>query len=353
MRPFLVGWRPKSSDARVASVRIRCLTPLRELQRRGYPVELFAPARQEAYSVVIYSKLYDPATQAQARGLQASGTRIVLDLCDNHFYNPGDLQALHEASAQLRRMIDVADELVASTAPMADVLHAEATPGKPVTIIGDAAESRIEGVPTRGWARWWSRRRLRGLAERVRADRGRTPLVWFGSHGGPSGDHGMGDLVTLRPLLESLNRQHPLSLTVISNSVVKFARMIRPWHLPTHYLGWSAETFLAALRLHAIAVIPVRENPFTRCKSNNRLVTAMTAGLAVVADAVPSYRAFEGCCELGDWPGGLRRYLSDPDKRHRDVAAGQGLIQRDWSVPVIGDRWERFLDAVRERGATR
>ncbi len=349
---FLVGWRPSAGDPRIASVRIRCLNPVRELQRRHYPVEVFDPAHRGAYSAVIYSKAYNNAVLSEARRLRVSGTRIVLDLCDNHFYNPMALDALQAAGAQLRRMIAEADELVASTDAMAEVLGEEAG-STLITVIGDAVETRIDGVSTTAWRRWWERRRLSALAARLQAAPARTRLVWFGSHGGPSGDHGMGDLEIVRPLLESLHREHPLSLTVISNAREKFDRLIRPWPLPTYYLEWSAETFLDALRLHTIALIPVRQNPFTRCKTNNRLATALAAGLAVVAGRIPSYEPFEGCAVLDDWSGGLRRYILDPEARRRDVAAGQGLVDREWSPAAIADQWQRYFDGLRVRCARR
>jgi hypothetical protein len=346
---FLVGWRPSSSDARVASVRIRCLNPMRELRRRGYPIELFDAGRRDTYSVVIFSKVYDDRTRAEARRLQANGAWIVLDLCDNHFYNPRNLDVLRRAAAELGRMVELADELVVSTDAMAEVLGRETGGTKPVTVIGDAVETTIEGVRSTLWERWWARRRLRALAARLRADGDATRLVWFGSHGGPSGDHGMGDLEAVRNTLTALHREHPLSLTVISNSAAKFAQLIRPWDLPTHYLDWSAETFLDALRLHTIALIPVRENPFTRCKTNNRVVTSLAAGLAVVANRIPSYHAFEACCVLNDLPGGLWRYIREPEARQADVAAGQRLIEQKWTLAAIADQWQHYFDGLRER----
>src|SRR4051812_38983892 len=45
----LIGWKPKSLDPMVASARIRCMNPLSELQRRGYPVELFRADRALSY----------------------------------------------------------------------------------------------------------------------------------------------------------------------------------------------------------------------------------------------------------------------------------------------------------------
>jgi hypothetical protein len=351
-RPFLVGWRPTSDDPRIASVRIRCLNPLGELRRQGYPVELYKAARRGSYAAVIFSKVYDEAIQAEAEKLRAAGAWVVLDLCDNHFYDAPGAEVARTASARLRRMLGLADELVASTEAMAEVLREETGGRTAVTVIGDAVETTIEGVWIAPWERWLAQRRLRALSERLGGGSA-SRLVWFGSHGGPSGDHGIGDLETLRPLLESLHSERPVSLTVISNSAEKFERLIRPWRLPTHYLEWSPVTFLAALRLHEIAVIPIRDNPFTRCKTNNRLVTALASGLAVVASSIPSYLPFASACTLDDWSGGLRRYIFDPASRRRAVAAGQAVVDREWLLPVIADQWRRYFDGFRERAPRR
>ncbi len=345
----MIGWKPKSPDPRVASARIRCLNPLRELQRRGYPVELFRPERAAAYRAIVYSKLYDPASYREAAELQARGARIIVDLCDNHFYNPSGLPELVQAGSALRRMLELADHIVVSTPELDTVVRAEVTTGRPVTIIGDAIEEEIQGVRESAFRRWLHRRelqRLRTSLENSRRSGARASLVWFGIHGGPYHEHGMGDLTRVRGTLESLHQEHPLQLTVISNSREKFERLIASWALPTRYLEWSPTTFFPALRAHQIAVIPVTPNPFTRCKSSNRLATALAAGLAVVADSIPSYRPFAAVCRLDDWERGLGDYLSDERIRLRDVAAGQAVVAQHCSLQGIADAWQRFFAAV-------
>jgi len=343
-----IAWKPRFSDPRVASTRIRCLNPLAELQSRGYPVELFDRRHIGQYAVVVYSKLYDDATYAEASVLQERGVRIVLDLCDNHFYNPYGLASLRKAGAQLKRMMALADELVASTAAMSEVMRAELSAPRNITVIEDAVETEIRGVRTPFWDRWWKQQQLAKLQQRLAQGNltGRTPLVWFGIHGGPNAGYGMLDLLKLRSLLEKLNRTHPVSLTVISNSKNKYDRAIKPWSLPTYYLKWHSDSLFSALRSHAIAVIPVSENPFTRCKSNNRLALSLNAGLAVVADAIPSYQDFTDVCFLGDWQSGLERYLSDIELRRRHVEQGQAIIAREWSIARLAEKWRDFFDTL-------
>jgi hypothetical protein len=345
----VIGWKPKSSNPMVASARIRCMNPLRELRRRGFPVELFRPEHASSYQAVVYSKLYDADSYDEAVRLQARGVKVVVDLCDNHFYNPGDVPALTQAGVDLRRMLRLADQLVASTPEVATIMAAEAGADRPITVIGDAVEERVLGVKEPTLIRWIGQRKLRNLLARLehgRATGVEASLVWFGIHGGPHHEHGMADLQRIRPVLEAIHRRHQLQLTVISNSRSKFARLIAPWPLPTHYLEWSPTTFLDALRAHDIALIPVTQNPFTRCKSNNRLATALSVGLAVVADSIPSYREFGDVSRLDDWDHGLLEYVSNPDLRRRHAAKGRQYVLRKYSLERMADDWQRLFSSI-------
>lgn len=345
VRPAEIGWKPVSTDERIASARIRCLQPLRTLRARGVAVELFDPQCADAYRVVVYSKRYDERSRREAETLRARGVKVVLDLCDNHFYVPNGSPTLARAAAELRAMVRAVDEVVASTDALAEVVRQEVPAGAPVTVIGDAVEAGLQGPPGHPLRRLRDRLRLARLRRALAASglpRERR-LVWFGVAGGPRGDYGMRDLLARRADVEAVARTHALSLTVVSNSREMFRRHIHPWNMPTFYLDWSAYTFDAALREHAVAVIPVTQTPFTRCKTNNRVATALSTGLAVVADSIPSYRPFAAAARLDDWEGGLRDYLSDPTRRAADVEAGRALLARDWSDDAIADRWLAFF----------
>lgn len=349
MKPAeLIGWKPKFYDPTVASVRIRCLNPLSELRARGLPIELFDRTRASTYCVVVYSKLYDDATFREAMELKANGTIIIFDLCDNHFYNPHSWRPLLKAREQLLRMMTLADYVVTSTETLAEIVRSVKPDLQSIVVIGDAVETEIPCEFTPWWQRWWHARHLARLHAAIKAEQaeGRTSLVWFGIHGGPNAPYGMMDLLSIRLCLERLNREFPLSLTVISNSWHKYRKVIRGWEIRMRYLPWSANTFLSALHAHQIAVIPISSNPFTRCKTNNRLVTALQAGLAVVADAIPSYEEFRPVTRLDSWESGLREYISKPDLRMRDVSVAQSMINQKWTLPRIADQWQLFFQKV-------
>jgi hypothetical protein len=119
---------------------------------------------------------------------------------------------------------------------------------------------------------------------------------------------------------------------------------VAPWAVETSYLPWSPETFPAALRAHDVAVLPVRLNPYTACKSANRLALALHAGLAVAAGAAPSHAPFSAVCRLDDWDAGLEAYVADADLRRRDASAGKALAERLFSPAAVAEDWRRFFE---------
>lgn len=348
-----IGWWPHSQDGRIASVRIRCLNPMAELRRRGCPVELYDPERPSAYSLVILSKRYDRRTIEQVADLKARGVRVVFDLCDNHFYNPHRLEFWREAGERLRRMLTLADVVTTSTPALAEVIARESGRTRAV-VIGDGLEEQPYCPQTDWWTSQWRKAIANNNMRRLERRRieGRTLLVWFGNHGSPYADGGgMLDLLALCEPLAELGRRFPLALTVISNHRRKFRELRRKLPCPSQYVEWEPSSFYPLLAAHDIALIPVAPNPFTRCKTNNRLALALHLGLAAVATGIPSYRPFAGACRLDDFHGGLRYYLEDPARRGQDVARAAPLLRRLCSPAAIADQWQRLIDAESRRSA--
>jgi hypothetical protein len=112
MSSAVVGWKPERNKLRVAGSRVRCLHPLAALQNAGLPVELYEPARERQYKVVVLQKLFDDEHIQLARTLQAQGTKVVFDLCDNYLYHSTETPLRDKYEQQARdvaRMLEVAD----------------------------------------------------------------------------------------------------------------------------------------------------------------------------------------------------------------------------------------------------
>jgi hypothetical protein len=336
----MLGWKPKFKDPNVASVRYRCLNPLAELRQRGLPIELFHESKLHEYSGVIFSKLYDDNNYEIARGLKRMGKAVVFDICDNHFYNPYGLKEFKLVREQLLRMLSVADLIVTSTELLADVVKEEGRLSQRPTVIGDAIEDNLVHATSKSsWLETFrSRCRFRPLDDNHKAN-----VLWFGIQGGENSAYGMLDILNCSNLLIHYSKIYPLRLIVVSNSREKFIRHIKQLPLETIYYDWSVANFREVVRRTDIAIIPITRNPFTLCKSNNRLATTLYAGIPTVADEIPSYRDLGRFCVLNDWEEGLQMYLNNKTISPEDLKLAKTYVADHYTIRHIGDRWAEQL----------
>lgn len=319
----LIGWLPKSADPNIASVRFRCLKPVEGLTKQGQAAELFSRDRASSYAVVVFSKQYDRRCQELAERLRRRGTKVVLDLCDNHFYNPYALPEYERTSDDQRRMMALCDLVICSTAALAEVVRHEGSLTYTPPVVGDPIE--LAEPPPRA---------LGG---------DHRNLLWFGVHGSPNAPSGMTDLLRIAPLLLQLSRRYSFELVVASNSQEKYDAHIAPLPFTTRYVEWTAESFVRELAQADGVLLPISFNPYTLCKSNNRLATALFANVPVVADPIPSYREFRPYCHLGDWKEGLAAVLERTTETARRTAEGQALVRQRYSVAAVSRRWADVL----------
>lgn len=340
----MIGWWARRRTLSVAGIRIRCHAVMRELRRQGCAVDWFEPERPARYRAVVLHKHYDAEARGVVEQLKRSGVRVIFDLCDNHFYNPKGLADWDRRADELRLMAKLADAVVVSTEALGEIVSQECALPTPPTVIPDALDDLSE-IPVTLKARLRQALPSRLLMRRVRSNRaqGRTALLWFGNHGSPYADGGMLDLLGIREALESLDRNLPLHLTVLSNNEGKFRQNFQGWSFPVIYGAWSAQHFAAIAGLHSIALIPAQDNPFTRVKSENRVVTAFAHGLAVVADPIPSYRAYSDVLAFGDWARSIERYARDEGLRRLHVEAGWRRAQELCGIETIARRWRAVI----------
>lgn len=324
---MLVGWKAAVRDRKIASLRYRVEAPVRALQALGHQVEMFEPERAGDYDTIVFSKTYSPADRALAAAVRKRGGKVVFDLCDNHFYNPHDLPRYHEIREEILEMLALAHAVVCATHTLAEVVRAEAPSAPLPMVIGDAVEKIV--LPDEP-----------AFAPLPQVRR----LLWYGSHGSPNASAGMVDLLRIADLLEDLNRREGVELVVCSNDREKYERKIAPLDLPSRYVDWSLDGFPAVLAAVDAVVIPINKNPFTACKTHNRLSLALYAGVPVVADSIESYRDFAPYCTLDDWEGGLNRLFEDVDAQRARALASRGHSDRCWSLDTIALKWANALE---------
>ena len=339
-----VSFWPHTTNPDIASYRLRCLRLQNMLQDKGVPAPTFQIGKP-APDVLVLSKRYDRKTLEVATRLRSGhGTRLVLDLCDNHFHflNPDPIVV--QRAKDLRSAIESVDLVVACSTYLRDVIANEVPDHSPVRVIGDLVEppllpsAQVQASHPLAWLRW---QKLSHELHRTNTDI-RRRLIWFGNHGSNHVEGGMGDIRKLLPLLKDLHRRQPLSLTVVSNSQTKFDEISETAEFPMLYSPWSRAFFSRTLLSHRICVIPINPNPFTLAKTDNRVVTALVHGLQVVADSIPSYRAYARQVHLDNWADGLERAMARTPSQ-----PGTGIIDSDAINAAVFLPWLEALDLKR------
>lgn len=298
--------------------------------------------------ILVLCKRYDRETISITNKLRSSGTRIILDLCDNHFYYENPSLLWINRANDLRFAIKNCDAIVVSTHTLAEIVFSECSP-KNLFVIGDAVEFESVDINHSNFFKHpiaeINLKYLQLFFQFTKSNK-KIRLLWFGNHGSGNSAGGMLDLLNITESLKILSLNFNASLTIISNSWIKFSYIRKKLPIHCNYLSWNINTFSRAAVLHDIAIIPVTLNDFTKCKSNNRLVTALSLGLAVVADPVPSYEEFNTSVRLGNWTQNLIELAGNESIRSQSVEIGRNHLIKYWLLPTIVDKWYAMLSNI-------
>jgi hypothetical protein len=312
---------------------LRCSIPARYLAEAGWTSELLDRRDPYRYDVVVFQKLYDEPALGLAGELRARGIRVVLDLCDNHLYNPEGVPKLARRSERLLRMLELADVVSVSTATLGELL-----PRRDAIVVDDVLD---EYDLTK------TRQRVRSRLPRLGVLSKRSPeltLVWFGGAGMTSPSFGLTHLRKIVPVLNELNRELPLELTVISNSRSGYRAAASEATFASRYVEWRLDGFPAQFHGHSICVIPIVVNPFTRCKTANRVALSLHLGTPVIADRIPSFDEFEPYVLFGDWATSIRRYAEDSELRERHVREGGRFVRVSYTRERAIRQWSSLFE---------
>ena len=321
-----LAFKARAQDPTVASYRYRVLEPIAFLNARGQRAEEFDEARLDRYDAVVFSKAYGPQDRKLARRIKAAGKRVILDLCDDHFYNPFDLPKYREAHASLREMIALCDKVVCSTPVLARAVQAEARMTALPAVAPDAYEPA-------------------GVAAGPPTPAGQpAQLLWFGRHGSPNAPAGMADLLLVKDALAEAQALRPFELVICSDSEARFDEVAAELGLPARFVAWTPDSFAEQLARADAVLIPLSDNPFVAAKTHNRLSLALSAGVPVIADHLDSYDEFAPFCWIGDWRAGLQAVLLQPQAARARAAEARPYLEAHWSAEAVAPLWEAALD---------
>jgi hypothetical protein len=402
-----VVWRLQLDDADIASVRYRCLIPVRHLRALGVQSRLswgrFDPLAGERPAAIVFVKSFRDADVAIAERAVADGIPVLLDVCDNVFSADYHAQAARDG---LRRMAALADVIVTTGPALAGVLREQLGAGAPVHEVVDALETpddvrfgerllwreRVRngsaaGPPvlarTGAEAAWRELARLRrraapaaalqralaavrprgggptsaslrppaaggrASASLQRPEAGGLPqVIWYGNAGSVRPRFGIVNLADIGPQLEAAARRTPFELLVVSSDEEAYRREIAPLDLPTRYAPWHRRRIAEQIRASAVALVPNSRDDFSVCKSANRAVGALHAGVPVVATRTPALEPLEGSVWFDDFEAGVSGYLAEGERARADVARARTVIEASYSGAAVARAWNDVLTAA-------
>jgi len=318
-----------------ASVRYRVLAPAAELAARGhqnrllrYDPEMPIDALDQYLTcdVLVVSKVLTRGKYEIVARAQTLGTRVVFDLCDDHFHTP-------QLEVTYRRLAAVADRLVASTPDMAAVIERET--GQRAVVVSDPYEGPA-GEPCFSPAH----QRLR--------------LLWFGH---PTN---FDTLTAIIGGLQQLSHELPIGLEVISDPAgTRVEEALRGLdggehsNFTTRFTRWSLEATWQGLAACDLVLLPSLDGVRKQVKSPNRLVESLRAGRFVVAYPLPSYRALAPYTWLGeDICAGIRWAVANRAEAQNRLSAGQRYVNEHFSPASIARLWDAVLTGVVDRVTT-
>jgi hypothetical protein len=327
---FSVAWKTLG-DINLPSSRLRGYLPMAFLKSAGINAEIFTAANIFKYQAVVFQKCYNYDDIKLAHQLKKIGVKVIFDQCDNHYYNPSNLLDLKERASFMEEMVEVADEITVSTEEMTFLF-----PGKKCTVINDAID-----FPKLSTTQLFKLKLKRSFQFNQNT---KLKVVWFGSAGSEVPHFGMIDILRVLPILERINENViPVRLTIISNSRNLFDRYLSDTIIECIYFEWSRDSFAYLLRQNDISIIPIDDNPFTKVKSSNRIITSLLNGLPVVADYIPSYEEFKDFILFADWEKSLLHYKHNKSLRATHVTEGKKFILSRYNNKAIRTMWENFF----------
>lgn len=231
--------------------------------------------------VCILSKTYSLEAIAIAGQVKAMGKSVGVDLFDDYFTQIQDSRLL-----RFRRWLRLAamnvDFAVCSTRVMMRIVTHYA-PDLPVHLLPDPYPE----IDPHALGQVLSEKLAR--AQRNRA----IEVLWFGIGSNPNFPVGLHDLVAFSSSLRELaSSGFKPRLTILTNKpALKPQQLARLSRLPLDYRIdiWSLEAEKKALAEAFVSFVPVNGQSFSRAKSLNRALTAISSGAQVLSPGFPLY----------------------------------------------------------------
>ena len=398
MKKKVIAWKVGAANPRIASVRYRCLMPIEGLTERGISsVVLETGETVRDFSdilALIFVKSFSREDAVLAARAREASVPIILDLCDHIFVRGYREERGALQYGEFESIAAGASIIVTSTDELGKVVSKQLSSSIPVIEIPDQAEERemtrmlVGGrggwrqnrqMKQRQWSwiwRWvrsqWQTSRMRIISRRVillirhptqviirvrsRQCRGaqeacgsasavvQKKVIWFGNDGAPYSGFGIPSIQQVAASLEKIHKDIPLCLTVVSSNQAKYERHVASLPFPSRYKRWDPLSIFDEIASSDLCILPNPLDDFSRCKSANRAVLALSLGIPVVASWAPALEPLRDCLILENWEEGIRMYLTDRARAEDDVQRARVIIKQYYSAEAITGLWASVIE---------
>jgi glycosyltransferase involved in cell wall biosynthesis len=285
-----------NASVALASHRLRMLKPAELINtktNKKIAATVTPQTQANGVHVNVYFKHLDPA--ANLTGVHSGpdlGYYSVFDICDDHFDR--ELGKYYEA------MCEKADAITCNSANMQTRIF-DVT-GKLARIIPDPI-SFPHGTPYHSV---------------------KPKLLWFGHSS------------NAKPLFHWVQQlPEDVRVTAICDMSVN--------HPQVDYVPWRPMMAESRIKSSDIVLIPSTDMPWTKCKSPNRAVDALSAGKFVIVDNEEIYGELKDFVYFikspEELPKALEWYSKNPTRVVEMIKAGQEFIKQRYSDQVILNQW--------------
>lgn len=289
------------------------------------------------FDCFIISKCYDARSLVIAEIAQDNGKLVGVDLFDDYFSQTEDIR-FKRLRLWLKQLSKLCDFAMTSTPNMKEAIIGYFYE-KPILVMNDP----VDAVWTENFAEICNR-----SEERLRESK-KISILWYGIANNPNFPVGVEDLYAFRSSLQDfLDRGYSVDLTVLTNLSklsIKQLGYLKHLPVPCKTVEWSEEQEVNYLRESDICFLPVNGQSFSKVKSLNRAVNAISLGCNVLTSGYDLYQPLDSLLYKS-----AAEYMRDMEKSLTKVSSNNlYLVQKvlnEFASPLAeAEKLVKFLSS--------